>query len=103
AVDQPWVRSVTVQRLLALESSLPVVPVHDGIRQTTCAVYPGESLQAAKEELEGGGSIQSLLDRISFHPVVESEWRGWGEDGRSWFSADSVTDISEGVRRFGPP
>jgi len=103
AVDQPWVRSETIEHLLAVGGPLPVVPVHAGIRQTTCAVYPAEALDGAKEELEGGGSIQSLLDQISFHPVVESEWRAWHEDGRSWFSADSVTDISEGVRRYGEP
>lgn len=102
AVDQPWVRSVTLERLVALAGRLPVVPVDDGIRQTTCAVYPSDALDGVRDELEGGGSIQSLLDRSSFRPVIDTEWRSWDEDGRSWFSADSTTDIAEGEERFGP-
>jgi hypothetical protein len=57
----------------------------------------------ATEELAGGGSIQSALDRAAFDPVVEDVWRSWGEDGRSWFSADTPEAIDEGLRRFGPP
>jgi hypothetical protein len=57
----------------------------------------------AASELEGGGSIQSLLDMSGFRPVVEEEWRGWGEDGRSWFSIDEPANIEEGLSRFGPP
>lgn len=102
AVDQPWVRGVTIAHLAEMAGPLPVVPVDDGIRQTTCAVYPSDALDAIRDELEGGGSIQSLLDRTSFRPVIDTEWRSWDEDGRSWFSADSTTDIAEGVERFGP-
>ena len=59
--------------------------------------------QEIADELEGGGSIQSRLDRVSFDPVVTQEWEGWGEDGRSWFSADSSDDIELGLARFGQP
>lgn len=103
AVDQPWVRSATLRRLADSTGQLPVVPVDDGIRQTTCAVYPSDALEGIRNELEGGGSIQSLLDRTSFRPVIDSEWQSWGEDGRSWFSADSTNDIEAGLQRFGPP
>lgn len=103
AVDQPWVRSETLTHLLDIAERLPVLPVDDGIRQTTCAVYPADSLDGVTEELDGGGSIQSLLDRVSFRPVIDDEWRSWGEDGRSWFSADSTSDIEEGLRRYGHP
>ena len=145
AVDQPWVRATTLQRLVELTGSadrqagfadslsvppekaslsggkptdgarelaqsarlrsgrLPVVPVDDGVRQTTCAVYPSDALDGIRDELEGGGSIQSLLDRTSFRPVIETEWRSWDEDGRSWFSADSTNDLEDGLTRFGPP
>lgn len=103
AVDQPWVRADTLARLISIGGSLPVLPVDDGIRQTTCAIYPTQAMDGVRDELEGGGSIQSLLDRISFRPVVEEEWEGWGEDGRSWFSADAATDIDEGLRRYGNP
>ena len=102
AVDQPWVRTETLSHLLELGGELPVVPVDEGIRQPTCAVYPSDALDHIDSELEGGGSIQSLIDRVSFRPVVSEEWIAWGEDGRSWFSADSTVDIEEGLARFGP-
>ncbi len=101
AVDQPWIRSGTLSHLLELVGRLPVVPVDDGIRQGTCAVYPSDALDGVDDELEGGGSIQSLIDRVSFRPVVSDEWTAWGEDGRSWFSVDSTVDIEEGLARFG--
>jgi len=103
AVDQPWARAATLRRLAARVGDLPVLPVDGGIRQTTCAAYPTDVLSVAEEELAGGGSLQSLLDRTAFDPVVEAEWVGWGEDGRSWFSADSPGGIDEGIRRFGTP
>ena len=104
AVDQPWVRTETLRRLRERTSSLPAVPVDDhGVRQTTCATYPASALSEIADELEGGGSIQSLLDRISFDPVVTAEWEAWGEDGRSWFSADSEDDIARGLAYYGRP
>jgi len=103
AVDQPWVRAETLRHLIALTDQLPVLPVSDGIRQTTCAVYPADALDGIDDELVGGGSMQSLVDRISFQPVIEDEWLAWNEDGRSWFSVDSATDIDTGLDRFGPP
>ncbi len=104
AVDQPWVRPETMRRLVARTTTLPVVPVDDhGARQTTCAVYPARSLGDIREELDAGGSIQSLLDRVAFDPVVPAEWREWGEDGRSWFSVDRPEHIAEGLDRFGVP
>jgi molybdopterin-guanine dinucleotide biosynthesis protein A len=104
ATDQPWARPDTLRRLAAAASDLALVPVgHDGTRQTTCAVYPAGLLPVALDELLAGGSIQSVLDRASFTPVSEEEWRGWGEDGRSWYSADSPEAIAYGLRRFGTP
>lgn len=103
AVDQPWVRSETLRELASLGSGLPVLPVEDGIRQTTCAVYPAAVLDGIDEELAEGGSIQSLLDRVSFVPVTEDEWSGWGEDGRSWYSADTMAAVEVGIDRYGPP
>lgn len=104
ATDQPWVRSATLHRLADLAGELPVVPVsHDGSRQTTCAVYPPGILSVALDELLAGGSIQSVLDRTAFVPVEEETWRSWGEDGRSWFSADNEEALAEGAARFGPP
>lgn len=101
AVDHPFVRSDFLRRIIAIESDLPVVPVDEtGVRQVTCAVYPGSIAEAAVEEADDGGSIQTLLDRVSFRPVAPEEWRSWGEDGRSWFSIDSESALAEGEHRF---
>jgi molybdopterin-guanine dinucleotide biosynthesis protein A len=101
AVDQPFVRTETLERLAGIVSSIPVVPVDDtGSRQVTCAVYPTSIAAEAVEEAAGAGSIQTLLDRVSFRPVPPDEWRSWGEDGRSWFSADTEEGLAEGLRRF---
>lgn len=90
AVDHPFVRTGFLRDLVAIESELPVVPVDEtGVRQVTCAIYPTGIADAAMEEAAAGGSIQTLLDRVSFRPVAPHEWRTWGEDGRSWFSVDT--------------
>jgi len=101
AVDQPWLRSDTIRRLGTLADGMAVAPVEAGVRQTTCAVYPPTLASLARQELEGDGSLQSLLDLASFIPVVD--WHEWGEDGRSWFSADTPSSIADGLNRFGPP
>jgi molybdopterin-guanine dinucleotide biosynthesis protein A len=101
AVDQPFVRAGTLAALAAIDSPLAVVPVDStGVRQVTCAVYPKSIGEAALEEAQADGSIQSLLDRVSFEAVTPETWATWGEDGRSWFSADSVAAVEEGVRRY---
>ncbi|MGH8947175.1 MAG: molybdenum cofactor guanylyltransferase [Acidimicrobiia bacterium] len=102
AVDQPFVRSSTLHHLSEVASELPVVPVDArGIRQVTCAVYPANIAAEAGEEAVAGGSIQSLLDRVSFTPVTPETWQSWGEDGRSWYSIDTQADLVEGLARFG--
>lgn len=102
AVDNIFVRPQTLTHLASIESDLPVVPVdRDGVRQVTCAIYPRQIAGPALEESEAGGSIQTLLDRVSFLPVTPAEWEEWGEDGRSWYSADTPEALDEGRRRFG--
>lgn len=102
AVDHPFVSADTLTRLAGIDSDLPVVPVdEDGVRQVTCAVYPRGLAPVAREEAEAGGSIQSLLDRVSFTPVPPGMWRAWGEDGRSWFSVDTPADLQAARTRFG--
>lgn len=102
AVDQPFARTETLQQLIAIRSDLPVVPVDEtGNRQVTCAVYPTSIADAATDEARAGGSIQTLLDAVSFRPVAPDEWRPWDEDGRSWFSVDSEEDLAAGLSRFG--
>lgn len=102
AVDQPFARPETLTRLAGVRSDLPVVPVDEtGARQVTCALYPTSISAAATDEAEAGGSIQTLLDTVSFQPVAPDEWRSWGEDGRSWFSVDSDDDLATAFARFG--
>jgi molybdopterin-guanine dinucleotide biosynthesis protein A len=102
AVDNAFVRAETLRRLASIESDLPVVPVDDeGMRQVTCAIFPKQIAAQAIEEADSGGSIQTLLDRVSFLPVTPDQWGRWGEDGRSWFSVDSPQALEKGFERFG--
>jgi molybdopterin-guanine dinucleotide biosynthesis protein A len=104
AVDQPWVRGATLQRLLDLAGPLhAVIPVDGDSRQVTCAVYPAAWAGRAAEKDAAGGSIRSLLDDLPFRPVEAAEWTAWGEDGRSWFSVDTEEALRNGLDRFGPP
>ena len=101
AVDNAFVSPDTLRHLAAVASELPVVPVDlDGVRQVTCAIYPKTIADIAIEEAEAGGSIQTLLDRVSFLPVTPEVWTAWDEDGRSWFSVDTPGDIETGLQRF---
>lgn len=102
AVDNAFVQAATLGHLALIESDLPVVPVdHNGVRQVTCAVYPRQIAEQALEEARSGGSVQTLLDRVSFLPVTPDQWEQWGEDGRSWYSADTTEALEAGLRRFG--
>ena len=101
AVDHPFVRPDFLGHLVAITSESPVVPVDEtGVRQVTCAVYPQSIADAAVDEATSGGSIQTLLDRVSFRAVTPDEWRGWGEDGRSWLSIDSERDLADAETRL---
>jgi molybdopterin-guanine dinucleotide biosynthesis protein A len=101
AVDQPFVRPDTLRHLLELtDGDQAVVPV-DGARQVTCAVYPASSREEAVHELERGGSLRSLLERLAVREVLPKEWRTWGEDGRSWFSIDTPEALRLGEVRYG--
>lgn len=102
AVDNAFVRAETLRMLSAIDSDIPVVPVDgEGIRQVTCAIFPKQIGAQAVEEAEAGGSIQTLLDRVSFLPVTPEQWSKWGEDGRSWFSVDTPEAVEHGLERFG--
>lgn len=102
AVDQPFLREETLREIVALANDIPVVPVDDdGVPQVTCALYPRTIRTEALDEAATGGSVQSLLDRVSFRPVPHDEWASWGEDGRSWYSVDDPEALREGLRRYG--
>lgn len=101
AVDHPFVTPALLSHLVAIEADIPVVPVDEtGVRQVTCAMYPAAVGDAAVDEARSGGSIQTLLDRISFHPVTPEEWMDWGEDGRSWLSVDDEQSRADAEARF---
>lgn len=102
AVDQPWIRFETLGELVGRFSGRAVVPCAGGVRQVTCAIYPPSVLAAVTNDL-GTGSVQSLLDRVDHDAIDPEQWSAWGEDGRSWFSVDTVEDIAEGLRRYGVP
>lgn len=101
AVDHAFVRGATLSNLVSRSDGLPVVPVDEsGVRQVTCALYPRSIADAADEEAASGGTVQTLLDRVSFSPVTPHVWRSWGEDGRSWFSVDSEEALMTGLSRY---
>ncbi len=101
AVDHPFVRPETLHALLALEGDA-VVPLDAGWQQVTCAVYRPGFLPSATAVLDSGDrSIITALEQADTRLVEEPEWRSWGEDGRSWFSIDSLDRLDEGLRRFG--
>jgi len=99
-VDQPWVRVETLAELVARTRDHPVVPVDGGARQVTCAVYT-PSFLAAAVGARSDGSIQSALDAAPHDAVLD--WAGWGEDGRSWYSANSAGSLDRGLELFGRP
>ena len=100
AVDQPLVRIETLVRLADLGVNGHTAVCIDEIEQVTCAVYGADLRDVAHHELSTGGSIRSLLRRVAHTRVEPSDWKSWGEDGRSWFSMDSPDDIVEAERRF---
>lgn len=103
AVDHPWVATATLDAMISMFTGLPVVPVPDGVRQPTCAVYPANLALVALRELNSGGSVQSMLDRTSFDPFTEAAAEACHEDGRSWFSVDTPEKIETGLELFGVP
>lgn len=103
AVDQPWLRRETVTKLVDRFAGRPVVPLHDGVRQVTCAAYPSELASRAAQVAIEGGPLQAVLDDLEVDEVSPAEWHQWGEDGRSWFGTDTPADLVEGTKRFGSP
>ncbi|MBI5157584.1 MAG: molybdenum cofactor guanylyltransferase [Acidimicrobiia bacterium] len=100
--DQPWVRPATLRALSELEAALPVAPTDAGVRQVLCAVYPPSILPQARRLLEAGRGLQSVLD-LGCRDIAPTQWRAWGEDGRSWFSVDTPDGLVEGLLRYGAP
>jgi molybdopterin-guanine dinucleotide biosynthesis protein A len=97
AVDQPWVRTETLEKLASIGET--VIPVHDEFRQVTCGVYYPVMLESVYQ----AASLQGLMDLAPPLEVTEPVWRAWGEDGRSWFSVDRPEDVATGLERYGVP
>jgi molybdopterin-guanine dinucleotide biosynthesis protein A len=96
ATDQPMLRPETVTALLQLHGRA-VVPMAERTRQVLCAVYREECLEplTALMTTDPMPSLQRLLDELPFREVLEAEWRGWGEDGRSWRSIDTPDELAD--------
>lgn len=96
ATDQPLLRPETVTALLQLHGRA-VVPMAAGTRQVLCAVYREDCLEplTALMATDPTPSLQRLLDDLPFRAVLEAEWRGCGEDGRSWRSIDTPDELRE--------
>lgn len=100
AVDQPLVRTETLERLFEYAGSERTAVCIDELPQVTCAAYTPSLLATAADHLERGGSVRTVLADSEHAAISEVTWREWGEDGRSWFSMDSPDDIVEAERRF---
>ena len=102
-VDQPYVRVETLRFLLAFAGTTEaVVPVDEnGNRQVTCAVYPSAWLDRAQRADDNDRSLEEFLETVKVREIGPVVWRGWGEDGRSWFKVASSDSMDEARRRFG--
>lgn len=100
AVDQPLVRSGTLDRLAELAAANQTAVCVDERPQVTCAAYSPDCLDEAERILHSGGSMQQMLRSVPWTRVDREIWSSWGEDGRSWFSMDSPNDIVAAERRF---
>lgn len=102
-LDQPFVRVETLRFLLALsDADRAIVPVDDaGVRQTSCAVYPSAWFKRARSLDNRGMSLAEALEVLPIREVPPAVWRGWGEDGRSWFQVRSVDELRAAENKFG--
>ncbi len=96
AVDQPMLRQATLERLLAVGGHDAVVPMDAGHPQVTCALYRPSCLPVIRqiETTIPNVSIRDLLAIAAVRYIEPAEWVDWGEDGRSWRSIDTPTDLA---------
>jgi molybdopterin-guanine dinucleotide biosynthesis protein A len=97
AVDQPFLRTETLRRLVA--EPLTTVP-HDQVLQIACALYSADAFEPISDAIEKGLPLWKAIGDIA-RIVERVEWDSWGEDGRSWFSVDTPEKLDEGLQRFG--
>jgi molybdopterin-guanine dinucleotide biosynthesis protein A len=96
AVDQPFLRSETLRKLVV--EPLTTVP-RDQVLQIACALYSADASEPISEAVERGLPLWKAI-RDTARIVERDEWEIWGEDGRSWFSVDTPEKLDEGLRRF---
>lgn len=101
-VDQPFLRPATIAGLLGAAGGDAVVPIANGRRQPTCAVYWPNCAAIVEDLLTGEDdpSLQAVLDRVPMHEVASAVWERWGEDGSSWWSVDTPDDLAEARERI---
>ncbi|MBT8193178.1 MAG: NTP transferase domain-containing protein [Acidimicrobiia bacterium] len=101
-VDQPYVRVETLRFLLAFAgANEAVVPVDEaGARQVTCAVYPSSWFDRAERADDDDQSLEAFLETVKVREIASETWKGWGEDGRSWFRVAAGESLEEARRRF---
>ena len=101
-VDQPYVRVETLRFLLAFAgTNEAVVPVDEaGVRQVTCAVYPSSWFDRAERADDDDQSLEAFLETVKVREIAPGTWKGWGEDGRSWFRVAAGESLEEARRRF---
>jgi len=96
AVDQPLLRAATLERLLAIEGHDAIVPIDAGHPQVTCSLYRPSCL-AELGRIAGtipNVSIRHLLAGADVRYIEPVEWTEWGENGRSWRSIDTPSDLA---------
>lgn len=100
AVDQPLIRQETLTQLAVLAAAGESAICVDAVEQVTCAAYGLSLREPAQTALRAAGSIRSMLQENHHIRIERGTWGGWGEDGRSWFSMDTPSDIVKAERRF---
>ena len=53
----------------------------------------GRHIGAVADAVAADGSLRTVVDTVATRFVGAAEWRSWGEDGRSWRSADTPEDV----------
>ena len=92
ATDQPLLRPDTVTGLIAVDGAV-VAPVDGDVVQVTCALYRPALI--GFEAIGSASSLQALVTSADSTLVPAATWRGWGEDGRSWFSVDTPAALEQ--------
>jgi len=96
AVDLPRVGAPLLRLLADEPGDHTVVPVADGRPQPVCARYGPETLETARELLDGGRrALRDLVARLAWEPPGPAGWAGVGAD-----AFDDV-DSPDDARRLG--